>query len=202
MEQYLDTNDGKFHITMFADIPRLIVKNKLNFRIYSTTNRSDGVTNRDPDIYNSTYVFPISQKLLGKKVFFDFSFDITKINDISSFKIGLCDENHKWIKATLFDVNNEYVFNESPEIVEDVVVDTANSERIATDVIDERTELPAVDDGTYILAPEELVTVESTLSNHYLSESELVAHNVLVTNVNIEKTKKRKNSVKSKITKY
>lgn len=107
MNQFLDKDDDKWHITMFVDIPRIVIRNHLNFRIYSVTSPS-GVVTKDPPILNSNYVFHITQNLLGKKVFFNVSLSRPSIANVDMFRFGLCDENIGWHHSTFFDVKNEY----------------------------------------------------------------------------------------------
>lgn len=140
MEQFLDA-DNKWHITLTVDIPRVIVKNKLNFRLHSIVMK-DGSIVRDPSLVSSNYIFKISASFLGKKAFFFSFFDASQIEDISEFKFGLCDEGVRWYGNTIFSVKNEYIKNEiilKPEIQElDVTNDTdsANEElsEINTDI--------------------------------------------------------------------
>jgi hypothetical protein len=105
MEQYLDQKDGKWHITFWTELPRVIIKNKLNFRIKSIT-LNDGSVVTDPQINNSKYIFAIHESMLGKKVFFNFSFDINEIFKISEFIFGLCDEKNKWFLDSLLYIKN------------------------------------------------------------------------------------------------
>jgi len=107
MNQFLNKDDDKWHITMFVDIPRIVIRNHLNFRIYSVTSPG-GVVTKDPPILNSNYVFHITPNLLGKKVFFNVSLSKPSIANVDIFKFGLCDENIGWHHATFFDVKNEY----------------------------------------------------------------------------------------------
>lgn len=107
MNQFLNKDDDKWHITMFVDIPRIVIRNHLNFRIYSVTSPS-GVVTKDPSILNSNYIFRITQNLLGKKVFFNVSLSRPSIANVDMFRFGLCDENIGWHYSTLFDVKNEY----------------------------------------------------------------------------------------------
>lgn len=65
MEQFLDA-DNKWHVTLTVDIPRVIVKNKLNFRLHSIVMK-DGSIVRDPSLASSNYIFGISTSFLGKK---------------------------------------------------------------------------------------------------------------------------------------
>lgn len=113
MEQYLDQKDGKWHLTMFIDIPRLLIKNKLNFRIYSITT-SNGEIIRDPSFIYSKYIFSIAPSFLGKKVFFSSHFDTKEIEDVVEFKFGFCDEKIRWYKNTIISIKNNYI---KPEII-------------------------------------------------------------------------------------
>ena len=110
MEQYLDQKDGKWHITLWAELPRVVIKNKLNFRIKSVT-LNDGSVVSDPQINNSKYIFSIHESMLGKKIFFNFSFDKEEISNISKFNIGLCDEKIIWLNNTLISIENKCVIN-------------------------------------------------------------------------------------------
>lgn len=113
MEQFLDA-DNKWHVTLTVDIPRVIVKNKLNFRLHSIVMK-DGSIVRDPSLASSNYIFGISTSFLGKKTFFFSFFDATQIEDVAEFKFGLCDEGVRWYGNTIFSVNNKYI---KPEIIE------------------------------------------------------------------------------------
>lgn len=110
MEQYLDQKDGKWHITLWTELPRVMIKNKLNFRVKSITLNNGSVV-ADPQINNSKYIFSIPESILGKKVFFNFSFDTEEISNISKFNIGLCDEKVTWFNNTLISIENKCVIN-------------------------------------------------------------------------------------------
>lgn len=118
MEQYLDQKDGKWHITLWIDLPRVVIKNKLNFRIKSVT-LNDGSVVTDPKVNNSKYIFAIHESMLGKKVFFNFSFDTEEILNISKFNIGLCDEKVTWFNNTLIFIENKYFATISNILSED-----------------------------------------------------------------------------------
>ena len=75
MEQYLDQKDGKWHVTFWIDLTKVIIKNKLNCRIKNIV-LNDGSLVSDPQINNSKYIFSIHESMLGKKVFFKISFNI------------------------------------------------------------------------------------------------------------------------------
>ena len=51
MEQYLDQKDGMWHLTMFINIPNIIVKNKLNFRFKSKKIWVASSTHSDEEIF-------------------------------------------------------------------------------------------------------------------------------------------------------
>lgn len=108
MNQYLDEKDGKWHITMNVSIPRVLIKNKLNFRLYSVTMKNGKVI-RDPSLKLSKYVFGISPSLMGRVVFFNTSFDVNEISEISEFKLGLCDERIRWYEDTFISIENNLV---------------------------------------------------------------------------------------------
>lgn len=107
MNQFLDKNDGKWHITMFVDIPRVAIRNHLNFRIFSTTSRG-GIVTKDPAIPNSNCSFHITPNLLGRKVFFNIAFSKASIANVDVFRFGLCDEMIGWHHSTFLDIKNEY----------------------------------------------------------------------------------------------
>ena len=107
MEQYLDQKDGMWHITMFVNIPNIIVKNKLNFRIKEIKLKNNTIQ-VDPVISNSKHSFYIPKNMLNKKVFFNFKFDISEIKNINEFTIGLCDENVGWFLKTIIVIKNEF----------------------------------------------------------------------------------------------
>jgi hypothetical protein len=106
MEQYLDQKDGKWHITFSTNLPKVIIKNKLNFRLYSV-NMINGEAIRDPVLKNSSYIFSIPESLNGRSVFFNTSFDINQISNIEEFCFSLCDEKVSWSKEKVF-IKNEY----------------------------------------------------------------------------------------------
>ena len=119
MEQYLDQKDGKWHITLWAELPRVVIKNKLNFRIKSVT-LNDGSVVSDPQINNSKYIFSIHESMLGKKIFFNFSFDKEEISNISKFNIGLCDEKVTWFSASLINIENLFLHENNKNIQNDI----------------------------------------------------------------------------------
>jgi len=106
MEQYLDQKDGRWHITFSTNLPKVIIKNKLNFRLYSV-NMINGEVIRDPILKNSSYIFSIPESLNGRSVFFNTSFDINEISNIEEFCFSLCDEKVSWSKEKVF-IKNEY----------------------------------------------------------------------------------------------
>lgn len=149
MEQYLDEKDGKWHITMWVDIPNVVIRNKLNFRVHSSLS-NDGSVIKDPDFTNSRYKFAIYQGLLGKRLFFNTSFDLTAINDIDTFTFGLCDEGVRWHNSLLFNVKNEFVprclestpvIDESFKTMQSTIENTITEEEL-TDNVSATSEMP------------------------------------------------------------
>ena len=149
MEQYLDQKDGKWHITLWTELPRVIVKNKLNFRIKSVT-LNDGSVVSDPQINNSKHKFSINDSMLGKRVFFNFSFDIEEISNISNIKIGLCDEKIVWFSNTIIDIVNLYLckININKNIIKENIIEnnstlsnTSNSDIIDISINENKKEL-------------------------------------------------------------
>lgn len=136
MEQFLDA-DNKWHITFTVDMPRVIVKNKLNFRLHSIVMK-DGSIVRDPSLVSSNYIFKISASFLGKKAFFFSFFDASQIEDISEFKFGLCDEGVRWYGNTIISIKNEYIKNEiiiEPEIQQLIATDNVQpAEQVQSEV--------------------------------------------------------------------
>ena len=133
MEQYLDLLDNKYHITMFVDIPNYTASPRsiLNFRVKSVINGKDE-TIFDPNFKNSNYIFKIKQSLLGKKVFFNFSFDKDDIFNVKSFEFALCDEGVRWIDvsfagciknesyiSSISETNTEKVESKEVKVVQD-----------------------------------------------------------------------------------
>lgn len=110
MEQYLDEKDGKWHIAFSVKIPKITIKNKLNFRIKEIT-LQDGTIVLDPQIDDSKYIFQISQSMIEKNIFFNFNFNLEKISNISEFKVGLCDEMVRWFNSTIVIIKNDYFKN-------------------------------------------------------------------------------------------
>lgn len=130
MNQYLDQKDGKWHLTMSVDVPRLLIKNKLNFRIYNVTMKSGEVI-RDPSFNLSSYIFSVAPSFLGKRVFFSSYFEPKEIEDVVEFKFGFCDERVRWYEGTIISIENNYVRPEAakdekstpvPELKEDTEI--------------------------------------------------------------------------------
>lgn len=126
MEQYLDKKDEKWHITLWFDMPKVIIKNKLNFRIKEVI-LNDGSRLSDPNFENSKYIFLIHESMLGKKIFFNFSFEPNQISKVSKFIFGLCDERVMWFSEYLIDIENKNFIKETKEkiavISEDIKVE-------------------------------------------------------------------------------
>lgn len=106
MNQYLDEKDGKWHISLSVDIPRILIKNKLNFRLHSVVMRNGEVI-RDPSLSSSNYIFGIAPSFMGKKGFFFSYFEPKEIEEIDQFKFGLCDERVRWHESTIISIKNE-----------------------------------------------------------------------------------------------
>ena len=115
MNQYLDQKDGKWHLTISVDVPRLLIKNKLNFRIYNVTMKSGEII-RDPSFNLSSYIFSVAPSFMGKRVFFSSYFEPKEIEDVVEFKFGFCDERVRWHENTIIAIKNNY-FN--VEVVKD-----------------------------------------------------------------------------------
>lgn len=107
MNQFLGKDDGKWHITITVNIPRVHIRNQLNYRIYSTTTHG-GVVTKDPSLVGSNCSFSITPDLLGKNVFFNMSFLKASIANVDVFRFGLCDEMFGWHHSTFLDIKNEY----------------------------------------------------------------------------------------------
>ena len=120
MEQYLEQKDGKWHITLLFNMPNIIIKNNLNFRIKEII-LIDGSFIKDPQIDDSKYIFSIPRSMLGKNIFFNFSFNLDKIEKISRFNFGLCDEKVRWFDDFDLIVNNEFIhkLKERKSIIEE-----------------------------------------------------------------------------------
>lgn len=121
MNQYLDEKDKKWHISFSVDIPRVLIKNKLNFRLHSVVMKNGDVV-RDPSLSSSNYIFSIAPSFMGKKVFFFSYFDTDVIEEVSDFKFGLCDERVRWYENTIISIKNEYLKNEALEIIPEIKV--------------------------------------------------------------------------------
>jgi len=106
MNQYLDEKDGKWHISLSVDIPRILIKNKLNFRLHSIIMKNGEVI-RDPSLSSSNYIFGIAPSFMGKKGFFFSYFEPKEIEEIDQFKFGLCDERVRWHESTIISIKNE-----------------------------------------------------------------------------------------------
>jgi hypothetical protein len=106
MNQYLDEKDGKWHISLSVDIPRILVKNKLNFRLHSVVMRNGEVI-RDPSLSSSNYIFGIAPSFMGKKGFFFSYFEPKEIEEVDQFNFGLCDERVRWHESTIISIKNE-----------------------------------------------------------------------------------------------
>jgi hypothetical protein len=116
MNQYLDEKDGKWHVSLSVDIPRILVKNKLNFRLHSVVMKNGEVV-RDPSLSSSRYIFGIAPSFMGKKGFFFSYFEPTEIEEVDQFNFGLCDERVRWHESTIISIKNEIpVFASSPEV--------------------------------------------------------------------------------------
>jgi hypothetical protein len=106
MNQYLDQKDGKWHISFSIDIPKILIKNKLNFRLHSVVMKNGKVV-RDPSLSSSKYIFEIAPSFMGKKGFFFSYFEQTEIEEVDQFNFGLCDERVRWYKSTIISIKNE-----------------------------------------------------------------------------------------------
>jgi hypothetical protein len=106
MNQYLDEKDGKWHVSLSVDIPRILVKNKLNFRLHSVVMKNGEVV-RDPSLSSSRYIFGIAPSFMGKKGFFFSYFEPTEIEEVDQFNFGLCDERVRWYESTIIFIKNE-----------------------------------------------------------------------------------------------
>lgn len=106
MNQYLDQKDGKWHVSISMDIPRILVKNKLNFRLYSIVMKNGKVV-RDPSISSSSYIFCIAPSFMGKKGFFLSYFEPKEVEEVDQFNFGLCDERVRWYESTIISIKNE-----------------------------------------------------------------------------------------------
>lgn len=198
MTQFLDKGDGKWHITMFVDIPRITIRNYLNFRIYSTTSFS-GITIKDPPLISSNYVFHITPNLLGKKVFFNLSFSKASIANIDVFRFGLCDENIGWHHSTFFDIKNEYrntaiIYEPIPTMALEPVI---YHQPILSKELEEL--VVATEDSTestYILEPELTGPVRLSVESEPYTEIELIPGPVVAampaTKTGYQKKAKRK----------
>ena len=117
INQYLDKEDGMYHITFYKFISSVLVRNILNYRLYSIE-LTDGTIIRDPEFVNSKYVFKIHTDFLNKNIFFNARFSIDDIKNIKKFKFGLCDEKVIWYEDHFIDIKNELSFvqiiNEKP----------------------------------------------------------------------------------------
>lgn len=173
MNQFLGKDDGKWHITMFVDIPRVVIRNQLNFRLYSTTS-TGGTTTKDPSIINSTYVFHITPNLLGRKVFFNVSFAKAAIANVSTFRFGLCDEMIGWHHATLFDVKNEYsgeiilsdVVRPAPAITKEIITPTVDIADVPIIVSEQEPEIieeyvPIAEPAIAMIEPAATITADT-----------------------------------------
>ena len=135
--QYIG-NDGLWHITFTVSLPKLLVKNKLNFRIHHLELKG-GENVRDPNLESSNYIFEINKSLLGRKVFFNAYFPCKEIANVKDFVFGLCDEGVRWHNLNEFSViiNNQYApikvedFKDI-EIIEEVEeeVEQSNEEKV------------------------------------------------------------------------
>ena len=106
MNQYLDKKDGKWHVSLSMDIPRILIKNKLNFRLHSVVMKNGKVV-RDPSLSSSKYIFEIAPSFMGKKGFFFSYFEPTEIEEVDKFNFGLCDERVRWHEITIISIKNE-----------------------------------------------------------------------------------------------
>ena len=151
MEQFLDA-DNKWHITLIVNIPRVIVKNKLNFRLHSIVMKDGGII-RDPSIASSNYIFGISTSFLGKKVFFFSFFDAIQIEDVVEFKFGLCDEGVRWYGNTITSIKNGYF---KTEIIENKILDE-NTKPEKSNIVMETIEKVELNTTNPILNTEEIL---------------------------------------------
>jgi len=108
MNQYLDKKDGKWHVSLSMDIPRILIKNKLNFRLHSVVMKNGKVV-RDPSLSSSKYIFEIAPSFMGKKGFFFSYFEPTEIEEVDKFNFGLCDERVRWYDDTIISVKSEMI---------------------------------------------------------------------------------------------
>ena len=185
MEQYLEQKDGKWHVTLWTELPKVIIKNKLNFRIKSITLNNGSVV-ADPKINNSKYIFSIYESILGKKVFFNFSFDTKEISNILKFNIGLCDEKVTWFNNTLISIENKCVINTLNVLPKD-----DNSYEFASKLLVEKIE------NEYIETIFEKSNISSKVSTDLKIE---IPGAILITNEPADKAVETNNQQASKVT--
>lgn len=159
------------HINIVASVPNYKVKNRLNFRIHSVEMK-DGKIVRDPTFADSTYVFPIKNALVGKKIQFNFSFLRSEIENVKKFKIGFCDEMVRWLDSTILTFENT-LFQDSivSSKAEDLKVEVAtkiDSIEISTQVDVEDLQIPA---AVEVFITSDLEVLTSTENNLEASES-------------------------------
>jgi hypothetical protein len=131
MNQYLDQKDGKWHLTISVDVPRLLIKNKLNFRVYNVTMKSGEVI-RDPSFNLSSYIFSVAPSFMGKKVFFSSYFEPKEIEEVVEFKFGFCDERVRWHENTIIIIKNNYI---KPNVIDYELLTQAPKLKEDTEVI-------------------------------------------------------------------
>jgi hypothetical protein len=194
MEQYLDQKDEKWHITFWFDMPRVIIKNKLNFRIKEIV-LEDGSLVSDPKINNSKYIFPIPESILGRNVFFNFNFSPEEISKISEFKIGLCDERVRWFNETIIILKNNFLkeitINKTDHIELPGPIEVASDTELI-EVIESKNLSEEVFHAN-IVSEEPIQIVEDEGLNFYNSKSEIIPAKIVATkNLNKKKYKKSK----------
>jgi hypothetical protein len=197
MNQYLDEKDGKWHVSLSVDIPRILVKNKLNFRLHSVVMKNGEVV-RDPSLSSSRYIFGIAPSFMGKKGFFFSYFEPTEIEEVDQFNFGLCDERVRWHEITIISIKNEMPAPVSEQEVHKVEylsveqeLDSAEDIELAKEVISEIH----IDTTDYI---DSVSAIELTSQINNLTEEPFLASHLEVPNEAPKKAPAKKAGRKKK----
>jgi len=152
MNQYLDEKDGKWHVSLSVNIPRILIKNRLNFRLHSVVMKNGEVV-RDPSLSSSRYIFGIAPSFMGKKGFFFSYFEPTEIEEVDQFNFGLCDERVRWHESTIISIKNEMPAPVSEPELHEVKFLSVERELATAEDIEPAKEVPpevSIDDTDYI----------------------------------------------------
>jgi hypothetical protein len=96
----VSNNQDYYNMIIKINVPNILIKNVLNFRIFKIKKDNDYI--RDPDIQDSFYIENIPSNLIGKSINFNFSFKKEIFEEIEEFYFDFCDEQIAWANKVIF----------------------------------------------------------------------------------------------------